>query len=56
LKIQLTAREINERGLWDKFCEMRGINPWAMSEGLISSDEIFIFDEDELRILGYENF
>jgi len=34
LKITITAGEILDRGNWDKFCELRGINPYAINEGL----------------------
>jgi len=52
MKIILTAQEILDRGIWDEFCEMKGINPWAMNEGLIDSDEEFIFSEQEAKELG----
>ena len=52
MKISLTAREINDKGLWDKFCEYTGISVWAMNEGLLGSDESFEFDESEWIDMG----
>jgi len=52
MKIILTAQEILDRGVWDEFCEMKGINPWAINEGLMDSDEEFIFTEKDAEKLG----
>lgn len=52
MKITLTAREILDKGIWDEFCEMRGINPWAMNEGQMDSSEEFTFTEKESKKLG----
>ena len=41
MKISITAGEILDRGDWGKFCEDKGINPYAMNEGLVGSDEKF---------------
>ena len=35
-----------ELGLWDKVCEYLGINPFALSEGQISVDEVLEFDTE----------
>jgi hypothetical protein len=39
MKITLTVSELMDRGLWDLFCEARGISVWAANEGQIASDE-----------------
>ena len=52
MKIILTANELLDRDIWDEFCEMRGINPWAVNEGLMDSDEEFTFTEKEAEELG----
>lgn len=39
MKIVVTIREANQRGNFDKFCEITGINPWCMNEGLATGDE-----------------
>lgn len=41
MKIVVTASEINEHGDWDNFCELRGLNPWCMKEGMMDSSEEF---------------
>lgn len=54
MRVILTAREIMDRGIWDEFCQLRGINPYGMKEGLMDSSDEFSFTEDEavnLRIL-----
>ena len=42
----LTVRQIMDLGLWDKVCEYKGINPWALNEGLIAEDEVIEFDSE----------
>jgi hypothetical protein len=53
--IVITPRELLDSYLWDEFCNMRGINIWAMNEGLMSSDEVIILTEDEAIALGLIN-
>jgi hypothetical protein len=52
MTITLTAREILDRGIWDEFCDLRGINVWAINEGRMDEDEQFTFTEAEARKLG----
>lgn len=52
MKYTLTASEILDRGIWDEFCQLRGINEWAINEGLMDSDEEFTFTEEEAQKLG----
>ena len=47
MKVTLTADEIMNKGLWDEFCEMKGINEWAMNEGLMDGNEEFTFTRRE---------
>jgi hypothetical protein len=51
-KIIVTAGEILDSGHWDSFCEKRGINEWAMNEGLMDSKEKFVFSLDEAIEIG----
>lgn len=53
MKIELTAREILDYGDWDAFCTLRGINEWAINEGLMDADESFSFDIEELSKIGF---
>lgn len=48
----LTVRHIMDRGLWDRVCEQKGINPWAVNEGLMSSDEMILFSPIEWEAAG----
>jgi len=52
MKYILSASELMDRGLWLEFCELRGINEWAVNEGMVDSDEEFVFSEDEAATLG----
>lgn len=52
MRLILTIREIMDRGLWDKFCDLRGWNPWIVNEGLAESNEDVILTDDEQRQLG----
>lgn len=45
----LTASEILDRYNWERFCALRGINVWAINEGLMDYDEEFILTEKELE-------
>lgn len=52
MKYIITARELMNRGKWDAVCDMFGINPWAVNEGLMESSEEFKLDESQARKLG----
>lgn len=52
MKITLTAHDILDRGAWDEFCELRGINEWAIAEGLMDDSEEFTFTYAEAKELG----
>lgn len=52
MKIIYTARELITLGVWDKVCEMRGINPYCVNEGLMDSSEEIVFTEPEAKSLG----
>jgi len=45
-KVSMTVKQIMELGLWDKVCEYLGINPFALSEGRISINEVLEFDTE----------
>lgn len=52
MKYVATAREILDRGIWDEFCDLRGINVWAINEGLMDEEEEFVFTEAEALRIG----
>ncbi len=51
MKIQMTIREIMDRGLWDKFCDLRGWDYYICKDGKASSDEEITFTKEELESL-----
>lgn len=53
MKILVTAREILDNGAWQKFCDDRGINEWAINEGLMEADEQFSLTEEEAKKYGF---
>jgi len=52
VKLIITAREALDRGIWDKLCNFKGINRWAINEGLIDDDDEIVLTEGEARSLG----
>lgn len=38
--MKITFSEAQKLGIWDKVCELTGINIWAVNEGLLNPDEI----------------
>ena len=34
MKLFVTVRYIMDAGLWERICDVNGINPWALNEGL----------------------
>ena len=45
-------RFIMENYNWDRFCELKGYNPWFINEGLGSKDETTILSKEQCVILG----
>ena len=39
MRITITGRELLDRDIWDKYCELEGMNIWAINEGLLDEDE-----------------
>ena len=52
MELILTVREIMDAGLWNRVCEIKGYNPWAVNEGLMGGDDTITLDTDECRELG----
>ena len=52
MKIIITAEEAINRGVWEKLCDMKGINVWAVNEDLMDNDQEITLTEEEARILG----
>jgi hypothetical protein len=55
IKVIITAGEAIDSGIWGKLCNMRGINVYAVSEGLMNEDEKIVLTEKEAAQLGILN-
>ncbi|MCK5016469.1 MAG: hypothetical protein KAS32_05285 [Candidatus Peribacteraceae bacterium] len=42
MTVNTTARELMDKGLWDKYCELSGMNPWAVNEGLDDAEQLVV--------------
>jgi len=47
MKIQIPVKELIDKGLWERACDIKGINPWAYNGGIISGSKGVEFSEDE---------
>lgn len=47
----ITVGEALNKGIWDDLCNMFGINPWAMNEGLMESSHEFKLSHKEAKLL-----
>lgn len=51
--MRITPNQLMNIGLWNKFCEMRGYNPWCVNEGLMRSDEqVSLTETEALALMG----
>ena len=54
LSLTVTAKDLLSMSLWEDFCNLRGINPYAISEGLMEEEEIIYLNSAEIKSLGIE--
>jgi len=52
MRVQLTAQSIITCGNWDAFCELKGVHPHAMNEGLLGGGEWFTFTGEDIKTIG----
>ncbi len=52
--IRVTAREMLDKYDWDKFCDIVGLNVWAINEGM-DDTETFDLTEEQALELGVIN-
>lgn len=52
MKVILTASEVMQRGNWEKFCELFGLDLWCLNEGKCYSDQEFTLTEQQAREFG----
>lgn len=51
MKVIITARELHERTDWVAACDLVGLNPWCLNEGM-SGDREFVLSEKDAAALG----
>lgn len=52
MKVIITADEALNLGIWDNLCKIKGLNVWAIKEGLMDSDEEIVLNKEEATKLG----
>lgn len=52
LQITLTPNELIDYGLWDKYCELTGVDIWAVNEGRMDSQDKLILSASRLKEMG----
>ena len=52
MKITTTFGEILHAGAWSEFCDLRGINPWCMNEGLADHETETELTLEEAKKIG----
>ncbi len=52
MRVGISPNELQERGLWDEFCRLRGWSVWCVKEGLCSGDAEITLSRDEMKALG----
>lgn len=51
--MRVTFGQLMDDGLWERFCEITGTNPWCMNERLASPDEeVFLSPEEICHLYG----
>jgi hypothetical protein len=50
--VAATAGSLLDKGAWEQACDMLGLNPWAVNEGLLDRDERLTFTIEQARELG----
>ena len=51
MKIIVTPSELMDRGVWDKYCDLKGINPYVVAEGLLDSNtEIILIETEAIKL------
>ena len=50
--VQITIKEIVDRGLWEKFCRVTGMSFYARNEGMAYPDDVVELDEKQALEIG----
>jgi hypothetical protein len=55
MDIFITARELTDKGLWMRYCEITGTNEWAVNEGLLDDNDRLFVDNETAKELNLIN-
>ncbi len=50
--MKITPSELLELGKWDRYCKLKGMNVWAINEGLVDSKELLPLTLEEAEQLS----
>ena len=50
--MQITPCELFELDVWVEYCDLKGIDPYCISEGLMDTDEVLEISIQDARDLG----
>ena len=50
--MKVTLQELMDNYDWDKACEVLGLNPWCINEGLATGDDEEEITEKQAREIG----
>ena len=56
MKLVITAGEALDYGWWKRICDYKGMNVYAVNEGLMDRDAKIELSQDELQKLGVLTF
>ncbi len=54
MKVIVTAREALDGGYWLELCDIKGINEWVISEGLMDDSEEIELTAEEVETIGVD--
>ena len=52
--VSISLREILNNYDFNRYCEISGLNPWCINEGLASGDEIVELTRDAAKYIGID--
>ena len=52
MKVVVTVEELIQKDVWDKFCEIYGLNPYSLNEGLVQVGESFELSLEQAVKIG----
>jgi hypothetical protein len=50
MQVSMTINEAMLKYDWKKLCEVKGMNPWILNEGLATGDEKITLTEEEMEL------